>query len=107
MIFQLSKQWKATCPYCVNSNISDETAGEIWTWSLLGVKGLAISKSSTAVEAACTQVPRLNWAWFFRGPITVIHADQSTSGPLKILDFNPSTRKSDQCQISPAASPEI
>ena len=39
-IFLLRKLWKANFFHTVWCNISGEVAGEIWSWSLLGVKGL-------------------------------------------------------------------
>ena len=45
IIFQLSKRWKAKfCIHTVWCNISGDAAGELWDWSLLGVKELKVGR---------------------------------------------------------------
>ena len=75
IIFQSEKAMKAMFPDTVWCNITGVAAGEIWTWELLGVKGL-------------------NGPWRF---------NIVAFGGIRLSPFTP---KSDQFQISPAASPE-
>ena len=42
IVFHLSKVWKSQVLLTVWCNISGEAAGEIWHWSLLGVKGFIL-----------------------------------------------------------------
>ena len=44
IIFHLSKLWKHHVLHTVWCNISGEATGEIWDWSLLGMKGLTVVK---------------------------------------------------------------
>ena len=46
IICHQSKRWKAKFFIHMWCNISGEAAGEIWSWSLLGVKGLTLASHS-------------------------------------------------------------